>query len=59
MIDVDAEQELRKFPLFDSTISTYIHDMFVDIEKTVCETIKINKMYAIQVDESTDIGGKA
>lgn len=31
--------------------------MTADIEETVCTSVKESEMFALQVDESTDIGG--
>ncbi|XP_066988214.1 uncharacterized protein [Macrobrachium rosenbergii] len=50
----EAEKEV-KTPLSDDTIGRRIKDMASGIEKTVSELMK-DKMYALQADESTDIG---
>ncbi|XP_068247904.1 protein FAM200B-like [Palaemon carinicauda] len=54
----EAEKEVRKIPLSDDTIGRRIMDMSSDIEKTVSELRK-DEMFALQVDESTDIGGNS
>ena len=59
MFGSEAEKEVKKIPVSDSTISRRIHDMSEDIEETVCASVKESEMFALQVDESTDIGGKA
>ncbi|XP_068219683.1 zinc finger BED domain-containing protein 5-like [Palaemon carinicauda] len=59
MFGSEAEKEVRKIPVSDSTISRRIHDMSADIEETVCTSVKAIEMFALQVDESTDIGGMA
>ncbi|XP_068240084.1 SCAN domain-containing protein 3-like [Palaemon carinicauda] len=59
MFGSEAEKEVRKIPVSDSTISRRIHDMSADIEETVCTFVKESEMFALQVDESTDIGGMA
>ena len=59
MFGAEAEKEVRKIPLSDNTISRRIEDMSADIERSVCELVKEKGMYALQVDESTDVGGKA
>ena len=52
-------EEIRKIPLSDNTISRRIYDVSQDIESQVIASIKEAKSFAIQLDESTDITGKA
>lgn len=59
MFGAEAEKEVKKIPLSDNTISRRIQEMSSDIEKSVCELVKEKGMYALQVDESTDVAGKA
>ncbi|XP_066982189.1 SCAN domain-containing protein 3-like [Macrobrachium rosenbergii] len=54
----EAEKEVKKTPLSDDTIGRRIKDMASGIEKTVSELME-DKMYALQADESTDIGDKS
>ena len=59
MLGTEAEEEIKKVPLSDDTISRRIVDMSDNIAKKVSLKIKEAGMYALQVDETTDIGGKA
>ncbi|XP_068237047.1 zinc finger BED domain-containing protein 5-like [Palaemon carinicauda] len=53
MFGSKAEKEVS-----DSTISRRIHDMSADIEETVCTSVEESEMFALQVDESTDIAAR-
>ncbi|XP_060868637.1 SCAN domain-containing protein 3-like [Metopolophium dirhodum] len=55
MLGVEAEKEIIKIPLSDSTISRRIIHISEDIEEQVIEVIKSGELFALQVDESTDI----
>ncbi|XP_014782252.1 zinc finger BED domain-containing protein 5 [Octopus bimaculoides] len=59
MFGEDAASELNKIPLSDNTISRHIQDMTGDIECNIKSKILKHKLFALQVDESTDITGKA
>ncbi|XP_064096477.1 zinc finger BED domain-containing protein 5-like [Macrobrachium nipponense] len=59
MFGSEAEKEVRKIPVSDSTINRRIHDMSANIEETVCTSMKESEMSALQVDEFTDIRGMA
>ena len=59
MFGEEAISELSKIPLSDNTISRYIHDMSENIECNIKSTILKHKLFALEVDESTDITGKA
>ena len=59
MLGNKAEEEIKKIPLSNNTVCRRISDMSADIENTVITSVKKRKIFATQVDESTDIGGKA
>ena len=59
MFGEDAVSEVNKIPLSDKTISRCIQDMSGDIEFNIKLKILKHELFALQVDESTDISSKA
>lgn len=59
MLGSDAADEIQKVPMSDNTMSRRIDDMSKDIESNVTDRVKRAGMFALQVDESTDVSGKA
>ena len=59
LFGVKAEKEVWNIPLSDNTISRRIAHMSEDIEAQVIEKLRIVRVFALQVDESTDLSGKA
>ena len=54
-----ADEEIKNISLLNSTICRQICDMSADIENTVIIFMKKSEIFAMQVDESTYISGKA
>ncbi|XP_067950356.1 zinc finger BED domain-containing protein 5-like [Watersipora subatra] len=48
-------QKIADLSLSDSTVKLRIDDMSADIKRQVIEKIKLSPMFAIQLDESTDV----
>ena len=59
MFGPEAEEKIRRIPLSNDTIRRCICDMSTDIQNTGISSVKQSKMFTMQVDESTDISGKA
>ena len=55
----DAVSELNKIPLSDNTISRRIQNMSKNIECNIKSKILKHELFALQLDENTDITGKA
>lgn len=53
-----AEKEISVVPLSNDTISRRIDDMSSDIQKNVGEILSDGRLFAMQLDESTDISKK-
>jgi hypothetical protein len=52
-------KKLRTIPLSNDTISRRIADMSADINEQLVEMLKTSKIFAIQLDESTDVANCA
>lgn len=59
MISQEAAKEIGKIPASADTISRRINDISSDIESTLIEKLRLSEVFALQVDESTDISGHA
>ena len=55
----ETEEKLRQIPLSNDAIRKRICDMSTDIQDTVISSLQQSKMFTMQVDELTDISGKA
>ncbi|XP_023233273.1 protein ZBED8-like [Centruroides sculpturatus] len=55
----EAEEEIKMIPSSNDTMSRRISNLSIDIEKSVINKIIKSKLFSLQLDESTDIGGKA
>lgn len=55
----DARNQIIKVPLSNNTISRRISRMSANINEQVMEKLRSHKLFALQVDESTDITDKA
>ena len=59
MLRDDAEKEIKKTPLSNDTVRRRILALSADIKENVCHNKLKNSIFALQVDESTDITNKA
>ncbi|XP_067131372.1 zinc finger BED domain-containing protein 5-like [Centruroides vittatus] len=55
----EAASEISKIPLSDDTISRRVIEMSSDIEDIMKEKINSSRKFSLQIDESTDISGRA
>ncbi len=58
MLGEGAESELCKVPVSDDTVSRHVDDLSNNISGILSEILQ-NNNFALQVDKSTDITGKA
>ncbi|XP_067119418.1 zinc finger BED domain-containing protein 5-like [Centruroides vittatus] len=59
MISQEAVKEIEKIPALADTISRRINDISRDIQSTLIEKLRLSEVFALQVDEATDISGHA
>ena len=59
MLGDEAEKETKKIPLSNDAVRRRILALSADIEENVCRNKLKNSIFALQVDESTDITNKA
>ncbi|KAK2718195.1 hypothetical protein QYM36_005498 [Artemia franciscana] len=59
MFDTKTATALQSIPVLNNTISRRIEDIASNIVMQVIEQIKLTKMFALQLDESTDVSGEA
>ena len=59
MLGSEAAKKIDKAPFSDNTIFGRIGEMSADIESLGLDKIRISNIFALQLDESTDISGHA
>ncbi|KAK2709814.1 hypothetical protein QYM36_013479, partial [Artemia franciscana] len=59
MFDTKTATALQSIPVSNNTISRRIEDIASNIVMQVIEQIKLMKMFAFQLDKSTDVSGEA
>ncbi|KAK2717663.1 hypothetical protein QYM36_006440 [Artemia franciscana] len=59
MFGTKTATALQSIPVSNNTISRRIEDIASDIVMQVIEQIKLTKMFALKLDESTDVSGEA
>ena len=59
MLEDEAEKEIKKIPSSNDTVRRHILALSADIKENVCHNKLKNSIFALQVDESTDITNKA
>ncbi|XP_067129659.1 SCAN domain-containing protein 3-like [Centruroides vittatus] len=57
MISQEAAKEIEKIPASTDTTSRRINDISSDIQSTLIENLRLSGVFALQVDEATDISG--
>jgi hypothetical protein len=55
----EVAEEISKVPLSNDTVHRRITEMSTDIENNVLGKLQVNQKFAFQLDESTDVSGKA
>lgn len=58
MFGEEYEKQVKKIPMSNNTVSRRIKEMSEDVEVQVIDKLKLVDMFALQLDESTDISGK-
>ena len=58
MLGESAANEIQKVPLSDNTVSQRINDMASDIQEQLRDKLLENKIFSVQLDDSTDLTGK-
>ena len=59
MLESEAAMKISNIPLSNDTVHRRILEMSSDIETNVCSNKLQYSNFALQIDESTDITGKA
>jgi hypothetical protein len=55
----EVAEEISMVPLSNNTVHRQITEMSTDTENNVLGKLQANKKFAFQLDESTDVSGKA
>ena len=59
MIDKKAANVLKTVPLSNNTVFARINYIGIDIIEQVADKLKVLGTFALQLDETTDVSGKA
>ena len=59
MLGDEAERVISKMPFSNNTVQRRMEMMSCDIDSQICEVLRSKQRFSLQIDESTDIAGKA
>jgi hypothetical protein len=55
MLDKKSAEVIKTIPSSDTSVGRRVHDMAQGVVEQIVENIKMNKRFAIQIDESADV----